>query len=155
MSYTINVKRKEKTGRLTFKHGNISVDTTCWWDPEVKVDPGEYTGYATRMASKNDGHDGGKREGIWFGTGVPVNKGTRTSNGIFIHKGTSAAWSDGCIVIVESAVIKIWNAITPKEQPNVSIVIEDQADQPSAVMPMPRNPYSRLPFACRFFDDVP
>lgn len=135
MSYTIKVTRNGDSGKLTFSHGDISVDTTCWWDKAVKVDAGTYTGYATRMANKYDGHDGGKREAIWLGIGVPVNNGTRTSKGIFIHKGKNASWSDGCIVCAANEVIKIWNSITPKEQPNVTIEITDAGKKGAAVVP--------------------
>lgn len=91
----------------------------------MKVDAGTYTGYATRMANKDDGWDGGKRQAIWLGPNVPVNGTGRRSDGIFIHKGNSAAWSDGCIVIAEQELRRIWNAIQPKEQPNVEIRISD------------------------------
>lgn len=127
MSYTINVVRKGKKGKLTFMNGDVSVNTTCWWDPALVVDAGTYDScYATRMANKRDGHDGGKREGIWFGPTVKCNKGTKNSNQIFVHKGTSAAWSDGCIVCAESEVIKIWNCVQPKDTANVTVVITDE-----------------------------
>jgi hypothetical protein len=131
MPFTIHIKRRGvDEGRLTFRQNNISVDTTCWWDPAVKVDAGTYMGYATRMTSKTDGQDGGKREAIWLGEKIPVNGKTRNSSEIFIHKGKNAAWSDGCVVCAESEVLKIWNAITPKEQRNVTIVITDETEQP-------------------------
>jgi hypothetical protein len=125
MSYEIHVRRAGKAGTLIFETGSLRVETTCWWDPKVVVDAGDYTGYATRMATKRDGWDGGKRQGIWFGKRVPVNGGTGKSDGIFIHKGTSAAWSDGCIVIVEAQMRRIWDSIHPKEQPNVAVRIVD------------------------------
>lgn len=124
-NYTINVGRNINSGSLTFNHGSVNVSTTCWWDSNVKIDAGSYTGYATRMANKNDGFDGGKREGIWFGTNVPYNNGTNTSNQFFIHKGTNASWSEGCIVIVENKLIEIWNTINPKDNANVIINITD------------------------------
>jgi len=145
MPYTINVVRGPDSGILTFQHGNVSVDTKCWWDKDVKVDAGSYTAYATRMANKYDGYDGGKREGIWLGTGVPVNDNARKSNGIFIHKGTSAAWSDGCIVIEEAEVIKIWKAISPKEQPNVTVIISERVETQPAP-PRPVQPVGRSYF---------
>ncbi len=126
MGYKIRVVRDKTEGRLTFKFGSVSVDTKCWWDLKKAIDSGTYTGYATRMANKNDGSDGGKREAIWFGKNVGLNG--RKSNDIFIHKGTSAAWSDGCIVAASSEVLKIWNAITPKDKPNVSIEILSVAE---------------------------
>ena len=127
MAYTIKVKRNEKKGKVIYNNGTVSVDTTCWWDPAVKIDAGTYSGcYATRLANKNDGYDGGKREGIWFGKGVKYNNGTGTADQIFIHKGTSASWSDGCIVIAENELIKIWNSINPKDTPNVTVEVTDE-----------------------------
>lgn len=125
MAFEINVVRHGKKGRLTFTHGDVAVDTDCWWDPDVVVVAGTYAGYATRMATKADGKTG-KREAIWLGKHVPVDRGTRTANDIFIHKGRNASWSDGCIVAAENEVLKIWNAVSPKEQPNVTVVIADK-----------------------------
>ena len=125
-TYEIRVVRRNKDGTLTFRNGNINISETCWWDPEVVIDAGTYTAYATRMANKDDGSDGGKREGIWLGKGVPYNGGQGKSNGIFIHKGTSAAWSDGCIVLSGAKVYEMWTSINPKEKPNVTVVVEDE-----------------------------
>jgi hypothetical protein len=125
MAYEIKVRRGRGKGRLTFAAGDVKVDTDCWWDPAVRITPGTYTGYATRMATKGDGSDGGNREAIWLGQDVPYEHGTRSSDGIFIHKGTSPSWSDGCIVAAEDQVVKIWLAINPKEQPIVSIEVID------------------------------
>lgn len=142
--YTINVVRDSDSGILTFRHGGVSVDTKCWWDKDVKIDAGSYTGYATRMANKYNA-DGTKRQAIWLGTGVPVNNNARKSNGIFIHKGTSAAWSDGCIVIEEKEVLKIWNAIDPKETPNITVVVSDRAASEPAP-PRPVQPVGKSYF---------
>lgn len=124
MSFEINVVRNKTKGRLTFTHGDVAVDTECWWEPKVVVVAGTYTGYATYMAKKKNSR-GTKREAIWFGKSVPIAKRTRKSNDIFIHMGTDASWSDGCIVAVENEVLKIWNAISPKEQANVTINVSD------------------------------
>ena len=43
--------------------------------------------------------------------------------GIFIHKGTSSAWSRGCIVIAEQEMLRIWNAITPKDGRNITVIV--------------------------------
>jgi hypothetical protein len=125
MDYEIRVTRGPRKGRLIFASGDVAVDTDCWWDPDVRISPGTYTGYATRMATKNDGSDGGKREAIWLGKDVPYGNGTRTSDGIFIHKGTSPSWSDGCIVIAEDQVVKMWLSINPKERPIVAVEVID------------------------------
>ena len=123
MAFKITVERKDKQGVMKFKHGTVIVNTTCWWDLKNVIDAGTYTGYATRMANKNDGSNGGKREGIWFGRKVPLNG--RNSTQIFIHKGKNASWSDGCIVAAEAQVLKIWNAIEPKEKANVTIEVKN------------------------------
>jgi hypothetical protein len=128
MAYTINIVRGGSRGRLIFSHGAVEVNTECWWDPKVVVDSGTYTGYATRMANKQDGRGGTKREAIWFGPKVPIGQGARVSGGIFIHKGTNAGWSDGCIVCHSNEVLRIWDTINPKEQANVEINIYNTYD---------------------------
>jgi hypothetical protein len=126
MAYEIKVARHAQKGRLTFTSGNVAVDTACWWKRDNRVDAGTYTGYATRMASKTDGADGGKREAVWLGRNVPMNNATHKSNDIFIHKGTGPSWSDGCIVCAESELVKIWSTIEPKERANITITITDE-----------------------------
>lgn len=126
MAFEIKVKRGKGKGRLSFSSGDIKVETDCWWDPEVRINAGTYTAYATRMATKTDGSDGGKREAIWLGRDVPYGNGTRTSDEIFIHKGTSPSWSDGCIVAAEDQVVKMWLSINPKEQPVVTVDVSDE-----------------------------
>lgn len=132
MSYTITVVRGETSGTLSFKSGGVNVVTTCWWDPDVKIEAGTYEACsASWMAKRRDGrtkcpwkNNEIRREGIFLGRGVPVNG--RTSNEIFIHKGTNASWSDGCIVAAEEKVWQIWNAITPKDGRNVTVIVRDR-----------------------------
>jgi hypothetical protein len=45
--------------------------------------------------------------------------------GIFIHMGTGPNWSDGCVVIKEPEIKKIYNDIAPKNGKNVTVVISD------------------------------
>lgn len=132
MNYTIEVIRRAKSGTLKFQGNGVSVATTCWWDPNVKIDAKTYSGCsATWMSNKTDGRvvcpwDPQKRklrEAIFLGTGVPVNG--RTSNEIFIHKGLDAGWSDGCIVAQDNEVWKIWNAITAKDAANITVVVRE------------------------------
>ncbi len=125
-TYTIDVLRNGSSGILTFKHGTIDISEVCWWDQNVVIDAGTYTGYATRMANKTDGTDGGKREAIWLGAGVPYNSGAATANGFFIHKGTGPSWSEGCIVLASAKVYQMWSEIQPKEQGNINVTIRDQ-----------------------------
>ncbi|MBT0957283.1 hypothetical protein IV417_07795 [Alphaproteobacteria bacterium KMM 3653] len=125
-SYLIDVLRKENDGILTFTGGGVNVSTTCWWDPNMVINAGKYAAYATRMSNKDDGVNGAKREGIWLGRGVKYNKGANSGNGAFIHKGTGPSWSDGCIIVVESELLAIWNAIQPKETANIEVTIRDE-----------------------------
>src|SRR5262245_1225813 len=128
-SYEIVVKRSGTSGTLSFSAGDVSVETTCWWDPAVVIDANAdgYLSYATRMSTKKDSQTGENRPGIWLGKGVKYSHGTKKSNAIFIHEGTSAAWSDGCIVANRSEVLKIWNAISPKDNANVLVKVTDVA----------------------------
>ena len=108
MPYEIEVERGEKTGKLSYTNGGFRITATCWWDPHKKIPDGTYSRCsATHMATKG-------REGIF----IPNVRGYR---GIFIHKGTSAAWSDGCIVINEADLLRIWNDINPKNGQNVTV----------------------------------
>jgi hypothetical protein len=134
-AYTIDVLRKSADGTLSFSSGSVNIVTTCWWDPDVVIDAGTYTGYATRMANKTDGTDGGNREGIWLGRGVPYNSGAGRSNGIFIHKGTNPSWSDGCIVLPAALVYQMWTCIHPKEQPVITVNVRDETVSRGRVIP--------------------
>lgn len=118
-SYSITVKRGAQQGDLSYA-GSISVQATCWWDPQKKIPAGTYTGCsATTMATKTNSA-GNPREAVF----IPNVPGF---TGIFIHLGTNAAWSDGCIVINESDLLRIYNDITPKNGQNVTVVVQDQA----------------------------
>jgi hypothetical protein len=126
MAFTIDILRSGNKGTLKFQSGDVSVNTTCWWAADVRIDAGIYTGAATRMTNKNDGSGGGKRQAIYLGEGVKYNHGTKTSDGIFIHKGTGPSWSEGCIVIVEFELMKIWTCINPKDAYIVTIGVSDE-----------------------------
>ena len=77
----------------------------------VKVEAGTYAGYATWMADKIDSgsppdnkpmsmeeQSRNAGSGIFLGKGVPVVNRTRHSDDIFIARGRTRGWSDGCIV---------------------------------------------------------
>jgi hypothetical protein len=127
-TYEIIVKRSGHSGTLTFSQGDVSVSTTCWWDLDVEIDAKSdgYLSYATRLAHKKDSVTGEKRPGIWLGKNVKYAHGTKSSNEIFIHEGNDASWSDGCIVAKRGEVLKIWNAINPKETATVLIKVTDE-----------------------------
>lgn len=116
--YTISVKRGARDGELTFVHGTLVISTTCWWEASNKIPAGTYSGCsATTMATKRNSANGA-REGVFI-PGVPGH------SQIFIHMGTGPAWSDGCIVIDESEMLRIYGAITPKNAQNVTVEITD------------------------------
>ena len=122
MDYVIEVTRDTATGsgRLKYCHGSVSVDTTCWYQLQNPIPSKRYTGCsATHMATKKNSK-GGKREGIF----IPNEQTKR--QGIFIHMGTDCSWSEGCIVIEESEVLRIWNSIEPKDGANVTVVVKNR-----------------------------
>ncbi|MBK8457704.1 MAG: hypothetical protein IPL47_11850 [Phyllobacteriaceae bacterium] len=126
-AYTIDIERKGRDGLLEFRSGSVKVSTRCWWDPGMIIDakPGGYTGISTTMATKTDSVTGEPRPAIWFGKGVSYNGGARRGDGAFIHEGTGASWSDGCVVIARIEMMRLIEAIKPKGQYNVTINITD------------------------------
>jgi hypothetical protein len=125
MAYTIEITRPfGNKGSLSYK-GSISFTCDCWWDPKDKI-PQSTAGYAgcsaTKMATKKNS-SGEPREGIL----IPNIPG-RT--GIFIHywpgPGSNlSAWSDGCTLVLESDMLKMYNDIKPKNGKNVTVIIKD------------------------------
>ncbi|MDH5730579.1 MAG: hypothetical protein OEZ58_16430, partial [Gammaproteobacteria bacterium] len=86
--FNVTVERRKKDGTLKYSGGSVTVNTTCWWDPQRKIPAGIYYGcFATHMSEKKNSQ-GGPREGIWF----PEVPGFSE---IFIHMGSSPIWSDG------------------------------------------------------------
>lgn len=121
MAYLIEVERvlSKGTGTLSYKHGAISVNTQCWFELSNPIFAKRYTGCsATHMLTKKNSF-GKQREGIYF----PDKQTNR--RGIFIHMGNNAAWSDGCIVIKEQEILKIWSSIHPKDSTNVTVVVKN------------------------------
>ena len=121
MAYEIKVVRGKEKGTLTFKHGSVSVNTTCWWKLTNAIPAKTYTKCSATWMSSKKNSKGQKREGIY----LPDDQTGK--RGIFIHMGKNASWSDGCIVCLEEEVLKIWNAITPKNGFNVTVVVSDEA----------------------------
>ena len=122
MSYTIEVERKisKGTGTLTYRHGAVSINTICWFELANPIPAKKYIGCsATHMLTKKNSK-GQNREGIY----LPDNQTSR--RGIFIHMGINSAWSDGCIVIKEEEILKIWNSINPKDGGNVTVVVKNK-----------------------------
>ena len=120
MAYTIKVKRnlKKGIGTLTYKSGGVSVNTKCWFMIKNPIPAKTYTRCSATYMRKKKNSKGGKREGIF----LPNNQTKR--RGIFIHMGTSHKWSDGCIVIKESLLLKIWNSL-PLNKAKVTVIVSD------------------------------
>lgn len=117
MSYQIDVARTTAdSGTLTFNAGGISISTNCYWNRHKKIPRGVYDGCSATTMQNKLNTAGGPREAIF----IP---GVAGFTGIFIHMGRSPyeLWSDGCIVIEESDMLKIYNAITPKDGHNVTV----------------------------------
>lgn len=118
MSYTITVKRMMKDGDLTFTGGGKNITTKCYWNTTKRIPAGTYLGCSATTMSRNKNSKGLPREAVF----IPNVKGFSE---IFIHMGKAPyeIWSDGCIVIDEPKIIKIYNAISPKNGHNVKIII--------------------------------
>lgn len=154
MEYTIEIFRPTamppsgvfNQGFLKFEHGDIRINTPCWWDKK-RVNPGTYIATATRMSEKFDGRtrDGNgvrKREAIWLKRKVqfpsyipyhlqpsgalplPSDNGVKSATGVFIHKGSQPSHSDACVVANEDLVFKIWDHI-PRNEDNILVHIYD------------------------------
>jgi len=122
MSYTIEVTREisKGTGTLTYKHGAVSINTTCWFELAKPIPAKKYIRCsATHMQTKKNSK-GQKREGIY----LPDNQTNR--GGVFIHMGANSSWSEGCIVIKEAEILKIWNSINPKDGENVTVIVKNK-----------------------------
>lgn len=115
--YKVMVKRDKSEGTLTY-NGSINLSTRCWWDLVKKIPAGTYSGCsATTMKTKKNSA-GNPREAIY----IP---GVQGLSGIFIHMGKSSEWSNGCIVINESEIKKIYDDIIPKDGRNVTVEVTD------------------------------
>jgi hypothetical protein len=115
--YNIEITRESLSG--TLRLSNTPIICRCWWDVQKKIPAGTYRHCsATTMTNKRNSR-GAPRESIF----IP---GVIGYSGVFIHMGTGPSWSDGCIVIEEKEMLKIFNKINPKNGHNVSVSIKDR-----------------------------
>ncbi len=122
-AYTVTVTRTGDTGKLEFSSGSVSLNETCYWDPNVKIAAGTYVNCSkTRMTSKKDSVTGELRPGIYLPDAVVP--GT-DNHSIFIHEGKDASWSDGCIVLDRTKMMKMWNELQPNDGRNVTVKVID------------------------------
>ncbi len=107
---------------LFYNHDDILVSTTCWFERENPIQEKEYICCSATVMGTNRNSMGQPREAIF----LPNNQTNRA--GIFIHMGTSPAWSEGCIVIEEEEILRIWNTIHPKNAGNVTVIVMNNTD---------------------------
>ncbi|WNO09170.1 L,D-transpeptidase family protein [Teredinibacter sp. KSP-S5-2] len=120
--YEITVERGISQGTLTFTGPNKSVQTKCYWNLSKKIPAGVYTGCSATTMARKKNSAGKPREAVFIPNVVGF-------SGIFIHMGKPPyeKWSDGCVVIEETKIIEIYNAITPKDGRNVKVTITDKS----------------------------
>lgn len=119
--YRIRVSRDNADNGQLIYEGTFRHICTCWWDPPDRIPAGVYTGCSATTMNSAKNSRGGKREGIYL-PNVPGRVG------IFLHywPGTNlSVWSDGCILLLEPDMLKIWNDITPKNGSNVTVSVSD------------------------------
>ena len=110
--YRIEVKRAGgSNGTLTFFEGTRKVfSTPCWEDPERRVGARTYTGCSTTLMSSKG----------YPSVYLPDEQTRR--RGIFVHKGTSPEWSDGCIVCAPRRMQEIYDTV-PRNGRNVTVTV--------------------------------
>jgi hypothetical protein len=112
------MRLKEYTGKPLNSWPNL-VDHYNW-NLMKKIPAGKYLKCSATTMSRKKNSRGNPREAIFLPGVVGFSE-------IFIHLGKPpyAKWSDGCVVIDENKMIEIYNAITPKNGHNVTIIIKD------------------------------
>ena len=122
-NYTMDIYRTGNDKGTLMYRGSINYSCDCWWDPTDKILPGTYLNCSKTFLDTKKNSTGGKREGIYF----PNVLGRK---GIFIHywPGPPAnlkVWSDGCTLLFEPDMLKIWGDIQPLNGKNVKIAVAD------------------------------
>lgn len=118
MTYKITVIRGDKKGVLTFKSGDKTITSDCYWNESKKIPARTYEECSATTMARKKNSKGKPREAVF----IPNVPGF---SGIFIHLGKVPyeKWSDGCIVIPENKIIEIYNAIKPKDGKNVTVSV--------------------------------
>lgn len=114
----ITIKRLAKDGTLTFTVLGKTITTKCYWNLTKKIPAGTYLNCSATTMARKKNSKGTPREAIFLPNVAGFSQ-------IFIHMGKPpyTNWSDGCIVIDEAKIIEIYNAISPKDGHNVTVVI--------------------------------
>jgi hypothetical protein len=119
------MRNTDRQGTLSYR-GTIVHEAKCWWNPDKRIKATSYEGCSATYMDKALASDKvSKRHGIFI-------NGVVGFKGIFIHYGTNLTnlaslqqWSQGCIVLEEADVLKIWNDIQPKNGRNVTVQVMD------------------------------
>lgn len=116
--YKITIKRSIKDGDLTFTSPGKTITAKCYWNLAKKIPAGTYPNCSATTMARKTNSKGKPREAIFLPNVAGFSE-------IFIHMGKPPyeKWSDGCIVIDESKIIEIYNAVSPKDGHNVTVVI--------------------------------
>lgn len=126
IEYTIHVSRDNTDNGQVVYNGSFKHVCNCWWDPPDKIPAGTYYGCSATFMSKAKNSKGGKREAIFL-PNVPKRVG------IFLHywPGTNLkVWSDGCILLMEEDILRIWDDISPHDGQNVTVTVQDREPIP-------------------------
>ncbi len=116
--YKITIKRGVKDGALVFNSPGKIITAKCYWDLTKKIPAGTYLNCSATTMSRKKNSKGKPREAVFL-------PGVIGFSEIFIHMGKPPyeRWSEGCIVIDENKILEIYNAISPKNGHNVTVVV--------------------------------
>jgi hypothetical protein len=127
--YNIYIDRVGEDWGWLYYEGGITLRTQCWYAADVRIPPGTYEGCAKTYLDRAYTIDKktGKKSLLagtdWQGIFIPQPSGNGYVNEIFIHKGTGPGDSRGCIIVRHNDLMAIWNDITPREKPIVTVTI--------------------------------
>jgi hypothetical protein len=134
-TYSIQVNRTGSfEGHLKYE-GTFEATYKCWWDPSDRILPGTYSGCSRTYLANKKNSKGTRREGIFI-PNVPNGRGGFRV-GIFVHywpgpgNGDLKVWSDGCVLVLETDMLAMWNDIVPTDGQNVTVEVCDAAPRRS------------------------
>jgi hypothetical protein len=116
VEHTIAITRTGKdSGEISFNN----ITAKCWFEPNNKIEAKLYTDCSlTTMYRKG-------RAGIY----IPNEQTGK--NGIFIHYGESAHWSEGCIVTGHEMMTALY--AIKRDSMNVSVMVTDANDKQAQI----------------------
>lgn len=119
-TFTINIARPTAAsadeGKLEFTDGGFAIKARCWWDTNNRIDAGTYARCSkTHMATSG-------LEAIYLPDAVSKVTGAKE---IFLHSGSSANNSLGCIAVESALFAKLWQHIEPTNGFNITVIVSD------------------------------